>query len=102
MFPCRGRRGGYWQQEAHQYVSDPLFNWATCVNDLFTNCVAPRLDSRVELRRPLPQRSWLLSSAGFAQVSAMNRQSLASDTFALSGDEVNRLRQALNIVIDQA
>jgi hypothetical protein len=32
----------------------------------------------------------------------MNRQSLASDTIALSGDQVNRLRQALNIVIDQA
>jgi hypothetical protein len=32
----------------------------------------------------------------------MNRQSLASDTFTLSGDHVSRLRQALNIVIDQA
>jgi len=32
----------------------------------------------------------------------MNRQSLASDTFTLSGDQVNRLRQALSIVIDQA
>ena len=32
----------------------------------------------------------------------MNRQSLASDTVTLSGDQLNRLRQALNIVIGQA
>jgi hypothetical protein len=72
------------------------------VNLLYTNGIAKGLDTRVEGRPARCNRSPLSPSPTFAQALSMKTEPIVSDTFTLSGENIDRLRQALKVVAHQA